>query len=47
TITYYFELLLAKENLHIAHQNKENADRIYEIAQARRKMGQISENELL
>ncbi len=47
TITYYFELLLAKENLHIAHQNKDNADRIYEIAQARRKMGQISENELL
>lgn len=47
TITYYFELLLAKENLHIAQQNKKNADRIYEIAQARRKMGQISENELL
>ncbi|WP_416349517.1 TolC family protein [Proteiniphilum sp.] len=47
TITYYFQLLLAKENLHIAEQNKKNADRIYEIAQARRKMGQISENELL
>ncbi len=47
TISYYFQLLLAKENLHIAEQNKKNADRIYEIAQARRKMGQISENELL
>ncbi len=47
TITYYFQLLLAKENLKIALQNKENADRIFEIAQARRKMGQISENELL
>lgn len=47
TITYYFQLLLAKENLNIARQNKENADRIYEIAQARRQMGQISENELL
>ncbi len=47
TITYYFQLLLAKENLNIAEQNKSNADRIYEIAEARRKMGQISENELL
>lgn len=47
TITYYFQLLLAKENLNIADQNKKNADRIYDIAQARRGMGQISENELL
>lgn len=47
TIMYYFQLLLAKENLNIASQNKENADRIFEIAQARRQMGQISENELL
>lgn len=47
TITYYFQLLLAKENMHIAVQNKKNADRIFEIAEARRKMGQISENELL
>jgi len=47
TITYYFQLLLAKENLNISLQNKENADRIYEIAKARRQMGQISENELL
>ena len=43
TITYYFQLLLAKENLNIADQNKKNADRIYDIAQARRGMGQISE----
>lgn len=47
TITYYFELLLAKENLNIARQNKKNADRIAEIAEARREMGQISQNELL
>lgn len=47
TITYFFELLLAKENVGIARQNKENADRLYEVAQAKRKMGQISENELL
>lgn len=47
TIRLYFQLLLAKEKLQIAQQNKKNADRIYEIALARRKMGQISENELL
>lgn len=47
TIMYYFELLLAKENRNIALQNKKNAERIVEIADARRKMGQISENELL
>lgn len=47
TITYFFNLLLAKENLATARQNKENADRLYEVAQAKRKMGQISENDLL
>lgn len=47
TISLYFDLLLSRENHKIAEQNKTNAERIYEIAQARRKMGQISENELL
>ena len=47
TITYFFNLLLAKENLTTARQNKENADRLYEVAKAKRKMGQISENDLL
>ena len=47
TITYFFNLLLAKENLATARQNKENADRLYEVAKAKRKMGQISENDLL
>lgn len=47
TITYFFQLLLAKEALNTARQNKENADRLYEVAQAKRKMGQISENDLL
>lgn len=46
-ITYFFQLLLAKEALSTAKQNLENADRLYEVAQAKRKMGQISENELL
>lgn len=47
TITYFFELLLAKEALATASQNKENSDRLYEVAIAKRKMGQISENDLL
>lgn len=47
TITYFFQLLLAKEVLGTAQQNELNAERLYEIAGAKRKMGQISENELL
>lgn len=47
TITYFFNLLLAKENLATARQNQVNADRLYEVAGAKREMGQISENELL
>lgn len=47
TITYFFDLLLAKETLATARQNKKNDDRLYEVAIAKRKMGQISENDLL
>ena len=47
TITYFFQLLLAKEALATARQNKTNSDRLYEVAIAKRKMGQISENDLL
>ncbi|GCB37271.1 membrane protein [Bacteroides faecalis] len=47
TITYFFNLLQAENNVAIARQNKENANHLYEVAQAKRKMGQISENELL
>lgn len=46
-ISYFFQLLLAKEALLTAEQNRQNADRLYEVAQAKRRMGQISENELL
>lgn len=47
SINYFFQLLLAREELATSQQNRENADRLYEIAVARRKMGQISENEVL
>ena len=47
TINYFFNLLLAKENVIIAKQNLENAEKLYEVAKAKRKMGQISENDVL
>lgn len=47
TIQYFFNLLLAHENVNIAKQNLQNATRLYEIAEARRKMGQVSESDLL
>lgn len=47
TITYFFQLLLAKETLVTARQNELNAEHLYKVAGAKREMGQISENELL
>ena len=47
TINYFFNLLLAKENVNIARQNLENAQKLHEVAKAKRSMGQISENDLL
>ena len=47
TINYFFNLLMAKETVNIARQNMENAEKLYEVAVAKRKMGQISENDLL
>ena len=47
TLNYYFDLLLAKENSHIAKQNLQNADKLYEVAQGKKKIGLISDNDLL
>ena len=47
TINHYFNLLLAKENVGIAQQNLQNAEKLYEVAKVKRQMGQISENDLL
>lgn len=47
SIVYFFDLLLAKESLATSVQNLENADKLYEIAIAKRKIGHISENELM
>ena len=46
-INYFFNLVLANENLNIARQNLANDEKLYEVAQAKRSMGTISENDLL
>lgn len=46
-INNYFSLLLSKENISIAEQNLANAEKLYEVAKAKREMGQISKNDLL
>lgn len=47
TITYYFNLILAREQLETARQNLDIAVRLHRVAVEKRKMGQISENDLL
>ncbi len=46
-VQYFFNLLEAQEKVDYAKQNFVNAEKLYEVAQAKRKMGQISENDLL
>lgn len=46
-VQYYFNLLLGQINMEIAQQNIKNSEKLYVIAEAKRKIGQISENDLL
>lgn len=46
-VNMFFNLLLANENVGIARQNLQNAEKLYEVAKAKRGMGQISENDML
>lgn len=46
-VIHYFDLLLGKANMDIARQNMENTQKLYKIAEARNKIGQISENDLM
>lgn len=46
-ISYYFQLLMARENHDIALQNLENAEKLYEVAKEKHEMGRISKNDLL
>lgn len=47
TVDYYFTLLMSRENVDISRQNLENAERLYAVAQEKREMGLISQNDLL
>ena len=46
-ISLYFGLLLAGEQVNIARQNLQTAEKLYEVAQAKRRMGTISANDVL
>ena len=46
-IDLYFSLLLAGEQVNIARQNLQTAEKLYEVAQAKRRMGTISQNDVL
>lgn len=46
-ISLYFGLLLAGEQVNISKQNLQTAEKLYEVAQAKRRMGTISENDVL
>ena len=46
TVPYFFTLVMSRENVSIAEQNLSNANKLYAVAVEKRKMGQISENDL-
>ncbi len=46
-ITYFFNLLAARETVEIERQNLENATKLLEVARVKREMGRISGNDLL
>lgn len=46
-INRFFNLVLADENLAMARQNLANDEKLYEVALAKRSMGNISENDVL
>lgn len=46
-VNLFFNLLLAKEVMCASEQNLSNSEKLYEVAEAKRAMGQISENDLL
>ena len=46
-INLFFNLILAGEQVGIARQNLQKAEELYKVAQAKREMGTISENDVL
>lgn len=47
TIQHYFNLLLSVSNLEIAEQTLQNATQLYDIAQGKKRLGLISDNDML
>lgn len=47
TIQHYFNLLLTASNLEIAEQTLRNATQLYDIAEGKKRLGLISDNDLL
>ena len=45
-VNHFFTLVMSRENVAIAEQNLANAEKLYAVAVEKRKMGQISENDL-
>lgn len=46
-INNFFNVVMAQEQVNTSKQNLENANKIFEVAKAKRKMGQISQNDML
>lgn len=46
TVNLFFAMVMSRENVAIAEQNLDNANKLYAVAVEKRKMGQISENDL-
>ena len=46
-ISYFFNVIIARDELANSRQNLDNAVKLYEVAKAKRQMGQMSENDLL
>ncbi|NDV67879.1 TolC family protein [Dysgonomonas sp. 25] len=46
-IEHYFNLLLRRINLDMAEQNRKNTEKLYTVAEARHKIGQLSKVDLL
>ena len=46
-ISLFFDLILANEQVRIAEQNVQTNEKLYEVAQAKRSMGSLSQNDLL
>ncbi len=46
TVNHYFNLLISMINSNIAEQNRKNATQLYQIAENKKRLGLISENDL-